>query len=453
MSKVTIKDHGKFYSRILLLVGLIVISSLLITTVIKMFNKDPEVSGPETGQPVAATPEADPSEEAAPEEEEEEVAFEAPVPIKLYQGPFIDLGHLPEGTIKVLPKGYNYPRSGVKGLFISSQAIEKPELMAEVIKILDETEINALVIDFKDDNGYIRMDNESDHPLIQEMTEPTYYKETIDELRSHGAYLIARMVTFRDPALGWNHPEYGFSYSWGGLLASDDGHVFVNPLMESVWEYNTAAAELAIDLGFDEVQFDYVRFAEGIELIEHDLVYDKGNFSHIEDLYDRNRQAISGFLDYARQRIHAKDALVSADIFGYVTFNPSNTIGQDPYDIVQRVDALSAMIYPSHWGPGYFDLPAPDKNPYTVVAEYMKKELEVMSSTANPPISRPWLQAFTAEYLGEGNYMKYGPNELAEQVKALADTGVTEYLLWQASGNYKPFYPELFSQPPQTDND
>lgn len=447
MSKITIKDHGKFYSRLLLLVGLIVLISLGITGIIKLFRDDEVPPEGETLLPEVETTETENPETASTDE----IPVEEPIPLKLYQGPFIDLGLLPEGTMKVLPKGYNYPRSGVRGLFISGSAIENAEVMTEIMQIIDETDINSLVIDFKDDNGFIRMANESDNPLIREMTNPTYDQAIIDELRARGVYLIARMVAFRDPALGWNHPEYAFNYSWGGQLASDDGHVFVNPLMEEVWEYNTAAAELAIDLGFDEIQFDYVRFAEGFELVEHDLVYDRGRFSEISDMYERNRQAISGFLEYARQRIHAKDALVSADIFGYVTFNPTNAIGQDPYEIVERVDALSAMIYPSHWGAGYFDLPTPDTEPYTVVEEYIKKEHEVMASASDPPISRPWIQAFTAYYLGEGNYIEYGPKELADQIRALADSGVNEYLMWHAGGDYKPFYPELF--PPQPEDE
>ena len=428
MTKIRIKDQTKFYSRLGLL-GLIILVPIIL--IIWLSGKG-EPSG---NNPGPVTPPA----ETMPAETASQAEFEAPKPVTFYQGPFVDLSALPDGVFQVMPRGFNYPKTGVKGLYISSFAAGSAEIMDEIKQIIDTTEINSLVIDFKDDYGYTRVENQAADPLIRELTQPTYTKELLDDLRSRGVYLIARIVAFRDPALGATHPELAFAYPWGGLLNSD-GQAFVNPLMERVWDYNVNIAELALELGFDEIQYDYVRFAEGFELVEHELIYDRGKYADQTDLISRNQTAITDFMAYARERINAKNAKMSVDVFGYIAFDNYSGIGQDLRTIVENVDVLSAMIYPSHWGLNYFEIPIPDKEPYKVVSEYIKKEKEIFSAAQQAPISRPWLQAFTAEYLGEGYYLDYGPQEVAEQVRALKDAGIEEYLLWRSNSRYRFFF-------------
>lgn len=410
MSKIRVKDKTKFYSRIGLMATMIVLAIILIVLV----SGDDDVE--------AATPQA--------------VAYQAPQPIELYRGSFVDLQALPEGVFDVMPKGFNYPKTGVRGLYISAFAAGSQEIMDEVVEIMKANDLNSLVIDFKDDYGYTRVENQSSDALIRELTQPTYSKQLLDDLRSEGIYLIARIVAFRDPALGATHPELAFAYPWGGVLNSD-GQAFVNPLMKRVWDYNVHVAELALDLGFDEIQYDYVRFAEGFELVEHDLIYDRGDYADQTNLIARNQQAITDFMAYAKQRINAKNAKMSVDVFGYIAFDYNSGIGQDLAAIVENVDVLSAMIYPSHWGLGYFEIDIPDLEPYQVVTEYIEEEKEIFAAADKPPISRPWLQAFTAEYLGEGYYQVYGKEEVAQQIKALKDAGIEEYLLWRSNSRYR----------------
>ncbi len=127
---------------------------------------------------------------------------------------------------------------------------------------------------------------------------------------------------------------------------------------------------------------------------------------------------------------------MSVDIFGYsATLPEAPGIGQNFSKISEQVDVISSMIYPSHWT-SYFGIDKPDLEPYNVVKEYAKVENKKLSKLKHPPVSRPWLQDFTASYLGSGNYQKYGKRQVEDQVKALHDEGIDEFLLWDAANRY-----------------
>ena len=147
--------------------------------------------------------------------------------------------------------------------------------------------------------------------------------------------------------------------------------------------------------------------------------------------------AVTDFVAYANEQLEPYDVDVSVDVFGYAaTQREAPGIGQNFSQIASNVDVISSMIYPSHWGAGAFDYAAPDTEPYSVVDEYMKVENEVLGALDSPPKSRPWLQDFTASYLGPGNYLNYGAEEVEAQIQALKDNGVYEYLLWNAQNTY-----------------
>ena len=188
----------------------------------------------------------------------------------------------------------------------------------------------------------------------------------------------------------------------------------------------------AVKLGFKEIQFDYVRFPEKFEKIENGLIYDKTTFQ-------ANRvTAVSEFVKYAKEKLTPHNVKVSVDIFGNATVIPeASGIGQNFTNIAQNVDVISAMIYPSHWT-AIFGIQKPDLEPYRLVEAYAKVENERLKKITNPPISRPWLQDFTASYLGEGNYKVYGKKEIEDQIRALHSQGINEFLLWNATNNYTP---------------
>src|SRR5690606_18194255 len=147
-------------------------------------------------------------------------------------------------------------------------------------------------------------------------------------------------------------------------------------------------------------------------------------------------QAVTDFVAYARAQLKPYDVEVSVDIFGYsATLAEAPGIGQNFSKISEHVDVISSMIYPSHWT-SYFGIPRPDLEPYRLVTEYAKVENHKLSQIDSRPISRPWLQDFTASWLGKGNYTVYGKAEIEAQIKGLQDQGISEFLLWNAANTY-----------------
>ena len=152
----------------------------------------------------------------------------------------------------------------------------------------------------------------------------------------------------------------------------------------------------------------------------------------------RRVDAVTDFVAYAHEQLEPYDVEVSVDIFGYsATLPEAPGIGQNFSKISENVDVISSMIYPSHWT-SYFGIAKPDLEPYKLVAEYAKVENAKLGELEDPPVSRPWLQDFTASYLGAGNYLNYGKAEVEAQIKALNDNGIDEFLLWNAGNTYSP---------------
>ena len=195
----------------------------------------------------------------------------------------------------------------------------------------------------------------------------------------------------------------------------------------------------AAKMGFQEIQFDYVRFPEGFENRYESLNYTFEDYAESElDPVQRRVEAVTDFVAYAREQLKPYGVDVSVDIFGYAATLPEAPgIGQNFSRISENVDVISSMIYPSHWT-SYFGISKPDLEPYRLVDEYSKVENEVLGKLETPPVSRPWIQDFSAPWLGKGNYLIYGKAEVEAQIKALNDNGINEFLLWNAGNRYTP---------------
>ncbi|WP_336787099.1 putative glycoside hydrolase [Paenibacillus sp. MMO-177] len=319
----------------------------------------------------------------------------------------------------------------VKGVYATAHSAGGSRLNT-LLKLMDDTELNSMVIDIKDDNGYITYPTQTPE-LLKLGTTQKYIPDIqalMAKLKAHKVYPIARIVVFKDTVLAKKHPELSYRHADGSLWANGKGDSFVNPYMPEVWDYNVAVAKEAVKLGFKEIQFDYVRFPEGFEKKADSLTFTKTDQSRVD--------AVAGFVKYAREQLEPLGVRVSVDIFGYAASVPAaEGIGQDFVKISSDVHVISPMIYPSHYGTGWFDQQDPDKSPYATIAGAMKdthKKLDPIGD--NKPIIRPWIQDFTASWLGKGHYIKYGPAEVEAQIKALHDAGVDEYLLWNAGNNY-----------------
>lgn len=333
----------------------------------------------------------------------------------------------------------DYPEDGVKGIFVTAHSAGGSR-METLTELLNTTELNSMVIDVKDDYGDIVMSVESDHELVNQFSNTIVEPEPLMEhLEENDIYPIARIVVFKDSKLANERPDLSFTNDDGSVWANRRGESFVNPYEREVWEYNVEVARQAAKLGFKDIQFDYVRFPEGFEYRDEELNYSRGDYQESDlDNVKQRVDAVTEFVAYARRELQPYDVDVSVDIFGYAaTREETPGIGQNFSRISENVDVISSMIYPSHWGAGSLGIERPDLEPYNVIANYMELENEILDNLGDDaPISRPWIQDFTASYLGAGWYMNYGPDEVSEQVRALNEYGVDEFLLWNAGNRY-----------------
>lgn len=328
----------------------------------------------------------------------------------------------------------------VRGIYISGPMAGSTELFQNILDSAAGTEINTVVIDFKDDQGRITCPVDSPvaseigacRPYVQDM------KGLIASLKERGLYVIARVVAFRDPWLAEKKPEWSLHLADGSLYRDRQGMAWVDPYRKEVWDYLVEVGTEAKEAGFDEVQFDYIRFST--EGTMRDVVFDEavtGGRSKTD--------VITEFVKYAYENLASQGLFVSADVFGTIIGSDidAQAVGQVYTEMAKHLDYICPMIYPSHYGPGNFGLEHPDTMPYETVLEALKKSQTVMDQAAeadghvsSQAIVRPWLQDFTASYLGEGNYIPYGYNEVQRQIQAVKDAGYDEWMLWSAANRY-----------------
>ena len=333
---------------------------------------------------------------------------------------------------------FSYPEDGVRGIYVTGNSVGG-ERFATLLELLNTTELNAMVIDIKEDHGYLTYRPEEDSPFFDISQNFIGNTETMMQtLEENEIYPIARIVVFKDSVLAEKRPDLSFVEN-GSVWKNGRGEAFVNPFLKEVWDYNIDIAEKAAQMGFKEIQFDYVRFPEGFERRDDVLEYSVGDYEGGDgDHVQKRVTAVTDFVAYARERLEAYDVDVSVDIFGYAaTISEAPGIGQNFSKISENVDIISSMIYPSHWTP-YFGIDKPDLYPYELTKEYAKVENDVLGALENPPVSRPWIQDFTASWLGSGNYIKYGKEEVEAQIRALQEEGIDEFLLWNATNRYTP---------------
>lgn len=323
----------------------------------------------------------------------------------------------------------------VKGIYVSAYVAGSGDMMNTIIGHIEETELNAVVLDFKNDDGRITTKVES--AAFSEIGACKSYvpdmKGLIQKLKERGIYVIARVVTFRDPYLAENKPEWSLKLGDGSTYRDRDGLAWVNPYKQEVWDYLVEVGIQASAIGFDEIQFDYIRFSTEAGMKE--VVFDEA------DTKGRTKtDVITEFTQYAYQKLAPLGIFVSADVFGAIieSDQDAQSVGQIYGELAESLDYICPMIYPSHYGDGNFGLDHPDKHPYeTILAalENSKKALALYKSDDKPQaIVRPWLQDFTASYLK--NYITYGDEEIREQIRAVKDAGYDEWILWSAANKY-----------------
>ncbi|MGL5190435.1 MAG: putative glycoside hydrolase [Cetobacterium sp.] len=328
----------------------------------------------------------------------------------------------------------NNPRVDVKGVYLNIYTIGSTKKMERLINLANTTEINAFVIDIKDDNGVLSFEMEAPKKFgipVSKNYPIKNIEEFMKKMKENNIYTIARIVSFKDPTYAKANPDKVIiSRDTGKPYTNSDGIIWVSAHDRNLWDYNLSVAEEAAKAGFNEIQFDYVRFpaSNGGKLDA------KLNYRNTKN--ESKPETIQKYLKYAKERLNPLGVYTSADVYGQVgTFSDDMGLGQHWEAVTQVVDYISPMMYPSHYGNGAYGIAVPDAQPYKTIYHSLKDSINRNENVNSPAVIRPWIQAFTAKWVK--GYIPYNEKEIREQIKAMNDLGVTEYLLWSPSNNYK----------------
>ncbi|MDX1689701.1 MAG: putative glycoside hydrolase [Acidimicrobiia bacterium] len=305
----------------------------------------------------------------------------------------------------------------VRGLYVTHQVAGDPAAFAELLDMAASSSVNSLVFDTKLESGEVLYDTSVEEAELVGAARATYDpREAIAAAREHGLYTITRIVTFQDPFRSEVRTEHAIqNEETGDIWRNTKGLGWMDPTDRGAWTYPIALAKEACEIGFDEVQFDYVRFpTDGdVSITEYDA-------SPIDSTV--RIDTITEFLSTARSELNAMGCAVSADIFGIVmSVSDDQGLGQLPESLSYAVDAVSPMIYPSHYGPGWLGFDNPNDFPAEVVGQAIEAGMPKLEGGA---VLRPWLQAFS-----------WSDEEILESIGAAEENGLG-WMLWHSRSEF-----------------
>jgi hypothetical protein len=315
--------------------------------------------------------------------------------------------------------------AAVRGLYLNAWAAGSTRKLANLIEVANRTEINTFIIDVKEGG---EVSYRSRVPLAREIgADKPHIRDIRAVLRSlheNGIYTVARIVVFRDAVLAAARPELAVRHVNGGEWIDSYGHRWVDSYNRDVWDYNIAIAREALELGFSEIQWDYVRFPDVPRALMRQ--------AHWPAAGERSKAAgIREFLLYSRAQLAAYGAPVTADVFGLtVSARDDMGIGQLWEKMLDATDVLLPMVYPSHFARGSYGIAHPNAEPFEVVHRALQHAVRRSSGTENAATIRPWLQDFT---LGAP---RYGAEHVRAQIDAVYAAGLDEWVLWHPGSNY-----------------
>ncbi len=337
-------------------------------------------------------------------------------------------------AVQLAPEGEIDQTGYIKGFYVSYPAMGNADFLARTYELLQETELNAVVLDFKGDDGLLTFPTQV--PLALEIgagRSPMVRNpsEFLGRFKERNVYLIARIVTFKDNQLAEAYPGWAITdRTTGGIWHDQNGMGWIDPNRTEARDYIVALALEAAALGFDEIQFDYVRFPT-------DGNVDRASYSR-PNTYENRVAAITGVLQQASNALRPLNVKVGADVFGYIPWSSDDLgIGQHLETIAPYIDVLAPMVYPSTFAAG---LPGEDPKyrtavayPYGIVRKTTERSLR-RAKEINPRIEiRPWLQDFR-DYTFD--YRTFTPAEIRLQIDGARDAGARGWLLWDSAVRY-----------------
>ncbi len=316
----------------------------------------------------------------------------------------------------------------IKAAYLTYYGVADKGIRERVFGLFDRTELNAVVIDVKGDRGLIPYRTTVPAALEAGALGPVIMKDfdqLLAELKGRHVYTIARIVAFKDNILAAAHPELAVIDTRTGKPWIDNEKLaWVDPTREEVWDYLIAVAKEAALKGFDEIQFDYVRFPTDGKLAA--AKYSKPITPQVRI------ETIAGFLAKARKELGPTGVFIAADVFGYTAFNENDTdIGQRIEDMAPHLDYFSPMVYPSGYHMGIPGFRNPVHHSYEIVRESVR--LTRKRTEGMPVQVRPWLQDFR-DYAFDRRI--FGVPEIQSQVRGAEEAGATGWMLWNPRNDY-----------------
>ncbi len=309
-----------------------------------------------------------------------------------------------------------------KGVYIPFGLLSSANRIRQILDMVQNTELNTVVVDVKGDRG--RLAYPSAIPLAREVSAPqdglVDLSALVRDAHRRGIYIVARVVVFKDDPLATAHPEWATRRADGAVWRDRENLGWGNPFRKEVQDYNIAIAREIARLGFDEIQFDYVRFPSDGDI--HNIVYEEENTA------DTRRAAIESFMSRLSAALRPFPVFTSGDVFGLVPWVDGEMgIGQQIENIAPFVDYLCPMVYPSTFAPGSMGFENPALHPFEVVFRSVRQARKRTTT-----IVRPWLQHYSLYGV------TYGPNEYLSQRRAAEEGGGLGWTYWNAGGKYDP---------------
>jgi len=303
----------------------------------------------------------------------------------------------------------------IRGIYLNGYLFNNPSKRESIEKILTNTDVNTLVIDVKTDNGHILFDTEIDEVIYLNNERVKFTNNDLQELREiKDIYLVGRLVVFQDPLFAKVFPDEAVFDSRLNKPYSQNGQFFLDPSSKKVQDYIINIAIESCRLGFDEIQYDYIRYPDSSSKF---MQFDTKND------FENRVNNINSFLSRSRQLLHSEGCLLSADTFGFILTNKQDGgIGQNLETIVENVDFISPMVYPSHYTNGSFGYQNPNKHPYEVITAALTDALD---RGVDKDKIRPFLQGFW-----------HSNEDIRNNIKAASDLEM-DWLIWNILSVYE----------------
>jgi hypothetical protein len=350
-------------------------------------------------------------------------------------------GATPVAPVAPVARPTRVPRpDSVRALYMNAWAAGSRTRTSDLIRLIDSTELNAVIVDIKESDSFLAYDSTA-IPAVRELgtdqrPATTWMPALVDSLRAHGIYSIARIVVFKDRLVAERKPEWAIQRVGGGLWRDRKGLAWVNPYDRRVWDYNIAIAKEALAMGFSELQWDYVRFPDVTDRMRATMSFPGSNGVSRAD-------NIAAFLRYSKTALKEFGVPIAADVFGLVAHLGGDVeIGQQWEKVIAEVDVVLPMTYPSHYYAGLYGFARPGQHPYEILrlaSTDAAERTRHFGDSSKVPVAEtmPWLEAMSIRGL------QYGPAELRLQIQGVYDAGLKSWALWNPASRYTEFLPAL----------